>query len=139
MCIILDNNTWGDFIKNKEDMKPIRKWLEQKNGKLVYSNHIRFQELSNNSRRYLAEYYRQGKAHLIPHEKVEKEIEKINIQNDQLKSNDLHILGLAKASNTTVLCTKDRSLHTDFKQIIQNGKIYKNKSHTHLLTKDLCQ
>ena len=35
MCMILDSNRWIDFSNQKEDMKPIHKWLEKQNGKLV--------------------------------------------------------------------------------------------------------
>jgi len=137
MCMILDNNTWGDFLKKKLDMQPIHNWLEQKSGKLVYSNHRGFQELSKKYQRHLKEYSRAGKAHLVSLEKVEKAIKEIKKKHDIKKSNDPHILGLAKASNVTVLCTKDRILHNYFKNII-GGNIYQNKNHKHLLTPDLC-
>ena len=31
MCMILDNDTWGDFLKQKSDMQPVHDWLQQKN------------------------------------------------------------------------------------------------------------
>ena len=137
MCMILDSNRWIDFSNQKEDMKPIRKWLEKQNGKLVYSNYEPIQKelnyLKNNN---LKAYYEAGKALFIPNEEVEKKVEEIK-NKYQLRSNDIHILGLAKASNAKVLCTKDRKLHQDFKDIIR-GKIYQNKKHQHLLTPDLC-
>ena len=137
MCMILDNNTWGDFLKQKPDMEPIHNWLDKKNGKLVYSNHQGFKELSLTYQRSLQEYKKAGKAKLVPGEKVEKEIRKIKKKHNIEKSNDPHILGLAKAGNVKVLCTKDQALQEDFKTIIR-GNIYKNKNHQHLLTSDLC-
>ena len=137
MCMILDNDTWGDFLKQKPDMQPIHKWLEQKNGKLIYSNHQGFQELSEKYQQSLRDYHRAGKAHRVSGEEVEKEIREIKKKHDIEKSNDSHILGLAKASNVTVLCTKDKLLHKYFKKII-GGSIYQNKNHQRLLTSDLC-
>ena len=137
MCMILDNDTWGDFLAQKPDMQPIHDWLKQKNGKLVYSNHQGFQELSKKYQKSLSEYSRAGQAHLVPGEEVEKEIKEIEKEHNIKKSNDRHILGLAKAFNIKVLCTKDKRLHQKFKAII-GGRIYQNKNHQHLLTADLC-
>ena len=104
---------------------------------MVYSNHEGFQELSTKYQQSLKEYRRAGKAHLVSSEKVEKEIREIKKEHNIEKSDDPHILGLAKASNVTVLCTKDRLLHKYFKKII-GGNIYQNRSHQRLLTSDLC-
>ena len=137
MCIILDANRWGDFSNQKEDMKPIHKWLEKQNGKLVYSDHSKIQqELNQLQKNNLVEYRRAGKALLVPGKQVEEKVKEIKKEHE-LKSDDSHILGLAKASHATVLCTKDKKLHQDFKHIIK-GKIYQNKKHQHLLTPDLC-
>ena len=32
MCMILDANKWGDFLKKKPDMKPVRKWIDNRRG-----------------------------------------------------------------------------------------------------------
>ena len=136
MCMILDSNRWVDFLNQKEDMKPIHKWLEKQNGKLVYSNYEPIQrELNRLTNNNLKVYYEAGKALFIPSEEVKKKVE--DIKKYQLKSNDIHILGLAKAANAKVLCTKDKKLHQDFKSIIK-GRIYQNKGHQHLLTPDTC-
>ena len=84
----------------------------------------------------LNELYRAGRARLVPNTEVEKKVKTLKKSNHQLQSNDIHILGLAKASNTKVLCTKDKKLHQDFKKIIK-GKVYQNKKHQHLLTLNL--
>ena len=66
--------------------------------------------LPNNN---LKVYYDAGKALLIPSEEVGKEVEEIK-NKYQLKSDDIHILGLAKASNAKVLCTKDKKITSRF-------------------------
>ena len=141
MCMILDNNTYGDFFKNKPDMQPIHDWLKQKKGKLVYSTHIKFKELSPKYIRNLQEYKRQKRAKPASKKEVEKGIEQIKKEikksKKNIKSDDIHILGLAKIKNIKLLCTKDKDLHKDFKKIIK-GNIYQNKDHKELLTKDTC-
>ena len=45
MCVILDANTFGKF-KNltDEDMAPVWKWLDNRNGKIVYANTEKFED-----------------------------------------------------------------------------------------------
>ncbi|MBC6415797.1 MAG: PIN domain-containing protein [Bdellovibrionales bacterium] len=138
MCLILDNNQWGDFLEKKDDIIPIHDWLEKKNGKLIYSNHEKFKELSKKYKNSLETYRQAGKAKLVLKEEVEEEIKKIRKSQYIMKSNDDHILGLAKAGNIKVLCSKDKNLHKDFTTMIPHGKIYQTKNHKHLLVEDLC-
>ncbi len=134
MCIILDINQWGDFLSKKDDMKPIHDWLKKRNGKLIYSNHKDFKELKP-YRRKLEEYKRSGQSREANIDKVENEIQKID--RSLLQSDDIHILGLAKAEGVKILCTRDKKLHKDFKEII-GGNIYQKKEHQDLLTADIC-
>ena len=136
MCLILDNNQWGDFLNKKPDMLPIHNWLDKQQGKLVYSNHEGFNELSAKYQKSLKNYKQQGKTRFVPKEKVEEKMKEIK-KSHQIKSNDTHILGLAKAESVKALCSKDRNLHEDFKEIIK-GHVYQTKAHEHLLTRDLC-
>ncbi len=118
-------------------MQPVHKWLKKKNGKLVYSDHESFQkELTQNQRKILERYYQSGNARFVPKKQVERIITDLR-KNNKLKSNDIHILGLAKAEQVKVLCTKDKNLHYDFKYIL-GGSIYQNTRHQHLLTQDTC-
>lgn len=135
MCLILDKNLWRDFLNNKPDMVPIRKWLNNKNGKLAYSNHQCFERELRECKESLVAYSRAGRAKLVSKEKVEKAINKIN--KESIKSNDSHILALAKAGDVKLLVSKDKKLHQDFKEMIK-GKVYQNKEHKGLLTEDLC-
>ena len=140
MCLILDNNQWGDFLDKKDDMMPIHDWLSNKGGKLAYSNHEGFEELSKKSRKILGSYKQKGQAKLVPKKKVEEKMKEIE-KSYNIKSNDLHILGLAEAENIKVICSKDKKLHIDFKEMTKGKKgrgVYQTKKHRHLLTKDLC-
>ena len=80
---------------------------------------------------------RAGQARMIEKEKVETEMREIE-GHKTLKSNDVHILALAKASNTKILCSQDLKLHQDFTAVIARGKIYQRREHVNLLTQDVC-
>ena len=73
MCMILDVNRWGDFLNKKEDMEPVHEWLENSDGKLLYSNHIKFGELSLKYKKALVQYRSAGRARMIPKEEVENQ------------------------------------------------------------------
>ncbi len=135
MCLILDANRYGDFIKDHEDMKPVKKWIEGENGKIAYSPTQKFEkELSKSIRGQFAKYREAGKLKLINKEMVQ------NIQKTlpKLKSNDPHIIALALAANVKLLVSADKKLYKDFKQIV-GGKIYQNKTNKRFLTRDLCR
>ena len=145
MCVVLDSNKIGDFLKPKPDMKPIHNWLENKNGKLVYSNHPKIEKEIKSHRgmfSFLREKRRSGRAKMVERELVEEEITtikaKANKQRYKLKSNDIHIVALAEVSATKLLCSKDKNLHKDFKKVIDGGHIYQKKNHEKLLTADIC-
>lgn len=57
---------------------------------------------------------------------------------DEIKSDDPHIIALALIAGVKVLVSKDNKLIADFKGHVSRGKVYKTKSHRHLLTKDTC-
>ena len=45
MCVILDTNTFGKFKNSAdEDMAPVWKWLDNRNGKIVYANTKKFED-----------------------------------------------------------------------------------------------
>ena len=147
MCVILDSNKIGDFLNHKPSMVPIHNWLKTQNGKLVYSNHPQIEtEIKKHAKMpvFLRERKKTGQAKLIPSRLVAQEIAEIKQnakkQGYKLKSNDIHIVALAKASDSKLLCSEDRNLHKDLKQIIGSSKcsIYQNENHKNLLKEDIC-
>ena len=145
MCMILDTNQFDRFLSENEDMAPIHGWIEE-GGRLVYSNYEKLkQELENHKKahKHFIALNRRARAVQIDKGKVSLAIKEIEIKNKKShyepKSDDLHILGLAEASGAKLLCTEDKDLESDFKQIIK-GRIYKRKKHhSHLLTKSACR
>ena len=152
MCIILDANCFAGFRdRANQDMRPIRRWLAQKNGKIAYSNTSKFRDEWKSSGLDWQALNRAGQLKLIPKDEVlSKQIE---IEED-LESDDPHVVALALVARIRVLVVQrqpddllrggrrrargaDTALQRDFKRLA-NGSVYMYASHSHLLTRDLC-
>ena len=137
MCIIIDNNKFGEI--DSPDAAPIRKWL-QRDGNIVYCVGGKFKEVPGKARVHLALYKRKNKAVSYPWDKVQSEMASLP---GGIKSDDEHILALARVSGARLLFSGDQDLHDDFKNadIISNpkGKVYQTQEHGHLLTSSVCK
>ena len=149
MCVIIDTNMIKGFIKPKptKDMKPLRQRIENKKIKLISpprgSTLLGEYKKINKTSEFLTEYSSQGFIKIISPEKLKKAEQELKFNekkyNIKYKSNDFHILVLAKASNTKLLVTGDGDLEDDFKNSdIIGGSIYKYKTQTHLLENNKC-
>lgn len=141
MCVILDTNTFGKF-KNPtdEDMKPVWKWLDNRNGKIVYANTKKFEdEWERGGMNHLRDQMmRAGQLKLVSGGVQEKADE----LEGKIASNDEHIIALALITRVKVLVSYregDGDLFTDFKnRQLVGGRVYTRKSHEHMLTRDTC-
>lgn len=137
MCIILDANRYSAFLDpTNEDMKPVRDWIRNKNGKIAWSRTEKLeQELEDypKMRKQFDQYREIGILKIYKPEDIKTKRE--NLPN--LKSDDPDIIALAQVSGVALLISNDKRLHADFKEIIK-GKIYQTKQHKDLLKKDLC-
>ena len=143
MCIIVDANRLGKLLAEPpdEDAVPIRQWLED-GGILVYSTSGKFaRELGAKARRQLANYGRAGRARLIAAERFADEERRLQ-QDEQLKSDDPHVLALALASGARLLYTGDKRLVADFKdaKLISKprGRVYSSAANADLLSPTTC-
>lgn len=139
MCIIVDANRLGALANPDDaDAKPVRAWLNR-GGRIVYSTDGAFaQEVS---RRALLTYDRAGKATRVPAARFADD--KCSLRADaDLRSDDPHVLALARAAGVRLLYTGDRNLMADFKnkKFIDRprGKIYSRAANADLLTKSAC-
>ncbi|MXV81792.1 hypothetical protein F4X88_17900 [Candidatus Poribacteria bacterium] len=141
MCIILDTNTFGKFRNpNDEDMAPVWKWLDNRNGKIVYANTKKFED----------EWERGGMNHLRDQMMWAGQLklvsggvqEKADELEGKIVSDDPHIIALALIAELKVLVSYregDGDLFTDFKnRQLVGGRVYTRKSHEHMLTRDTC-
>lgn len=142
MCVIIDTNMIDGLLDtNNKDMKPLRDWLEKGKGKLVspqnsglqkeYEGRVKLQTL-------LVEYNKKGVLKVVLKESIKAAEERL-LDNSEImfQSDDRHIIVLAKASGAKLLASQDQDLESDFKDIIR-GKIYKDQSHRHLLSRRRC-
>jgi hypothetical protein len=140
MCIIIDANMVGVVFAEpiRDDYRPIFDWILKRDGRLVYGGKLAGElERSEKFKRAIKTWGESGKA-------VRKSDDEIRRQEKLLKgktrSNDPHVLALARISNARILCTNDDNLIADFKdrRIVpgsgeRRGKVYRNASHQRLL------
>ena len=109
MCIILDANVFGEFKKRDkgkkdEDMEPIWNWLDKGHGKIVYSATKKFKQewRKGGMRDQMRALSQAGKIKQESPENVQARADALK-QTGKLKSNDWHIIALAKIAKVKVL------------------------------------
>ena len=144
MCIIVDANKLGAFLADPadEDSSPVRKWLDRGAGSIVYSTGGGFaDEIQGRYKDKLADYVRAGRARLIPESRFADDERSLEAHPD-LRSDDPHVLALARAAGVRLLYTADRNLILDFKDgnFIDRprGKVYSGAHNADLLTHSIC-
>jgi len=143
MYMIIDANAASFVFSNPchKDYEPIFEWIEKKGGKIVYGgkNASELYKI-NNARRSIINLNRAGRALLIEDRLASIEISVIN--SGYCKSDDPHVIALARRSGARFLCLKgDDDLEVDFKNLnllpFKKGKIYKRYEHrAKILMKD---
>ena len=132
MCAIVDANVLGEVFGDNptEAGKYFYDWLNKPRGGILVTGGTKFKaEVNNNTdfARDLRERINAGRARQVPDEDVDAETVMLDAMN-VCKSDDEHILALARVSDTRVLFTNDRDLQEDFKspRIISNprGQVY---------------
>ena len=142
MCIIVDNNArsevFGELNAQTPAGKYLRDWLDKDHIKLVIGGKLR-QELGEYGQfqKWLKTTIRTGRTRQVDDERVDSETEDLRSR-DICRSDDEHILALARVSGARLLITNDEDLEQDFKdrRIIDNprGKIYPNEGYQRFLS-----
>ena len=141
MCLIVDANlaslVFGENLN--DDFSPIIDWLTfpQKDGKLVVGGHLATElDKVGAAKRFVRSLLDAGRARRIPNVVTDEEEKKIV---NSCRSDDPHVIALARLSGARILCSKDQDLHKDFlnRELIDDpqGHIYQNAKHEHLLSK----
>ena len=138
MCrVIVDAHFIHEVVSKTccQDLLPIRTAIMQRKLTLVYGGTKLRKEFAS-VQSQLATLDRAGMASLMPQMDVDQEEKQLE-ESPHLKSNDAHIIALARISGSRLLCTNDQTLQTDFKNLnlLQSpkGNVYKNGSHKHLI------
>lgn len=138
MNIIIDTNRLTVCANGEVESLPVLKALFSKSLTMVlggsklnqeYRRHIKF------CTNILAELDRQGLITYLDADEVDDEERRI--YEIEHRSDDEHILALARLSGARILYSHDENLHKDFKntEIVPKprGRVYKNPSHARLL------
>lgn len=143
MCLIVDNNVAARTLTKPgdPDFGPVHDALfsttPQVPAKLVYGGTLKREYfLSPLIRRLILLLDQAGRARQIPDTEVDAEAQALSDAGG-CKSNDHHIIALARIGHARLLCSHDQLLHADFtcKSLVDNprGKVYQTASHKHLL------
>ncbi len=144
MCLIIDANCASKI--ESPDAKPLIDWLisPKTEGKLVLGGKLA-EELGRVRliQRLLLRLSQAGRLMVIKEEHIVEE-ERYILKNCACRSNDVHVLALARAGGARLLFSNDENLHADFKDasIVPSpkGRVYQNADHRKLLgRKDLCR
>ena len=143
MCIIVDTNKINSFFTNPSDSvsAPIHKWLKRGAGTVIYSTGGKFaNELGGKALQALAVYDRAGFARKVSADSFQQDESELM---PKIRSNDAHVLALARQSGARLLYTDDSDLTQDFKdkQFVDRprGSVYSKSSHDHLLNEQVCK
>jgi len=139
MCVIIDTNVASNVFRQPccPQYAPLWNWIQNEEGRIVFGGPLA-RELAEigQTRRRLLELLRAGKARRVRDELITAEEARVRACG-QGRSNDAHVIALARVSCARILCSADRNLHMDFRNqhLINHprGVIYQNQSHGHLL------
>ena len=140
MCLIIDADLAAAIFRPSpdEDFRPLLRWLlsHDKTGILVTGGLNRDQLARVDAAfRAMATLSKAGRLHLVADQAVAAEVRVVRVM--RIRSNDEHVIALARVSRARTLCTGDGDLQKDFKdcRLINDprGSVYRTAEHEHLL------
>lgn len=142
MCLIIDANCATSALCERptSEFAPVLRAILNNNATIALGGTKQREEYQKLASvwRYIVALEKAGKARLFPDKPID-ELQKQLVDDGLLKSDDPHILALARVSGARLLCSKDQNLHCDFlaKELIDKprGRVYQNATHAHLLKK----
>ena len=142
MCLIIDADVSTALQPPSADAQPIVNAIEERKVTLVLGGK-NTKELYKTKAvgRWLVGLVRANLVRTIPVAEVETEERKLPALGTR-KSNDPHVIALARASGARLLFSKDKNLAHDFKNrtfLDPVGSVYKTRAHTHLLDAAICR
>lgn len=142
MCLIVDANIAARILLTTDDpdFEPVHRRLfgtKSPTAKLVHGGKLTSELVKNHKiKSILRVLDTMGRARIIDDASVQQELDSV-VETRLCRSDDEHIIGLARASGVRLLCSHDGDLLKDFgnKALIDKprGKVYKTTRHQHLL------
>jgi hypothetical protein len=140
MCVIIDASLAASAFAApcSPDFTPLWDWVLRKDGCVVYGGKLaRELDRIREGALRLRQLSAAGKAHRMPDVAVSSE-EKVVLSLGVCRSNDPHVIALARVSRARVLCSADRNLHADFTnpRLLSKpkGRVYQNANHARILS-----
>ena len=141
MCVIVDADVAALVFGNPphEDFLLVFNWLydEQRNGVVVYGGHLTKELCEVGAvRRWLVRLNQAGRAYGFRDEEIDAEQRRVE-RMKLCRSDDPHVIALARVSGARTLCSHNVHLYRDFKnkKLIDKprGVIYRDARHEPLL------
>jgi hypothetical protein len=140
MCVIIDANMAGTIfaVPPPPDAKPVLRWLLKGDGILVHGGKLTGElNQMEGARKTLIELKKLGKAIDVAAEAPGDFATAEKLCEKKCKSNDSHIVALARISGARTLITNDQCLMDDFRNTDliprPKGKVYQRAAHDKLL------
>jgi hypothetical protein len=140
MCLIVDANVVPEvFLPTGKDFMSVHRALRDgratavRGGTKLREEYDRLGKL----RRVLLEFDRRGSLRAVPDAAVDRESHSLR-DAGTCRSDDEHVIALARVSGARLLCSRDGDLHGDFtnpKLLSPRGAVYQRSSHRHLIRK----
>lgn len=144
MCIVIDTNTLSCVFNQESEahpeFAPVREWIVEGKGKLVYGGTKCKLELKKAGRylRLVNELKRKRKAIEVNSQAVDTRQQEIERLLEHRDFNDSHVIAIVIVSRCRLICSCDRRAHPFFKMSILYPKHFKRpKIYTGINCKDL--
>lgn len=140
MCILCDINILHCVFSNCEnDFSPVRKWIFEGRGKLVYGGTSYLNELKRVSKYngLLKELKNKNRVVVVNEEEVNR-VERIVKRQVDITCNDPHLIAILAVSGCKLVCSNDKSSYRFLKESKfypygNRPKIYSKKGNCNLL------
>ena len=139
MCVIVDASIAVDTLCGRDpEFRPVLRALLGKRTTLVVGGKVLRREYAKipSISSILTSLDQVGRLRREKDSTVDSETEAVKAM-AVCRSNDVHIIALARVGKVHLLCTKDGKLTQDFLNsvLIASGNVYKRASHAKLITK----
>src|SRR5215218_4114646 len=116
MCVIVDTNEAHEFFQRSpvSIYAPVIRWISTGDGRLRYGGKLKAELMHiRDAARLLRVWSAAGRAVDEGDDRVAAEERRVDALH-LCRSNDLHVIALARVSGARVLCTRDVDLIADF-------------------------
>jgi len=134
MCVIIDANVWHHIYAAPAPSRyaEVVKWIRDRRGYLVIGGSRYGGQLPGEAKALVKEWSRSGLARVVLQATVDDEEQAVR-NLGLCRSDDEHIIALARVSGSRILCSDDQDLHADFgnSRLISSprGKVHPGDRH----------